>query len=338
MSFGSFGREPADIVTPLDVVEIPIPIDETANSGLDRDRRPKADMLRKVIDIGAGLGDIARLHGQEFARGPLAEAFFQHLDIAPERNGSAIADIEQPIGREAGGAVRRFAGPGRIGLGDFVEAPHDAFDNVVDIGEVPFVMAVVEDLDRSAFEDVLGEQEQRHVRPPPGAIDGEEAEAGGRQAKEAAVGVRHQLVRLLGGRIERERMVDIVVHGKRHRGVGAVDGASRGVDEMVNPLVAATFENIDEASDIAVGISSWIFERIANARLGGEMHDAIGVEAFEGLFDGVPVFEIPSQVGEAFMPEQALKPSALQRDVVIVVEIIDAKHLVAALEQALGDR
>jgi hypothetical protein len=69
----------------------------------------------------------------------------------------------------------------------------------------------------SPGEDGLGEQEQRHVRPAPGAVDGEEAQAGGRQAVEVAVGVRHQLVGLLGGGVEADRVVDAVVLGERHR-------------------------------------------------------------------------------------------------------------------------
>jgi hypothetical protein len=44
----------------------------------------------------------------------------------------------------------------------------DAFDDVVDVGEVPCHPAVVVDLDGPAFEHGLGELEQRHVRAAPG--------------------------------------------------------------------------------------------------------------------------------------------------------------------------
>jgi hypothetical protein len=46
----------------------------------------------------------------------------------------------------------------------------------------PPVLAIIEDRDLLAGKDGLGEFEQRHVRPAPRAIDGEEAQAGGRQA------------------------------------------------------------------------------------------------------------------------------------------------------------
>jgi hypothetical protein len=43
------------------------------------------------------------------------------------------------------------------------------------------MMAAVEHIDGLAGQDVLGEQEQRHVRPPPGTVHREEPQARGRQ-------------------------------------------------------------------------------------------------------------------------------------------------------------
>src|SRR5690606_40543961 len=47
--------------------------------------------------------------------------------------------------------------------------------------------------------DGAGELDRRHVRSPPGPVDGEEAQAGAGNAEQVAVGVGHQLVGLLGG-------------------------------------------------------------------------------------------------------------------------------------------
>ena len=94
--------------------------------------------------------------------------------------------------------------------GGAVEHLHHAFGNVVDIGEVAHHLAVIEDVDRPALEDRLGEQEQRHIRPAPGPVDGKKAQAGGRQPVQMAVGMRHQLIGLLGRGIEADRVVDVV--------------------------------------------------------------------------------------------------------------------------------
>ena len=106
---------------------------------------------------------------------------------------------------------------------------------------------------------------------------------------------------------------------------------------MLDLVVAAAFEDVDEADDIAVGIGSRILDGITHARLGGEMHDAVGFEGPECLLDSLSILEIAPEIGKARMREQALHPGALEADVVIVVEIVDTKDLVATFEQAFGD-
>ena len=101
------------------------------------------------------------------------------------------------------------------------------------------MVAVVEDVDRLAGQDVLREQEQRHVGPAERAVNGEKAQPRDRQTIQRRVRVAHELVALLRRRIPRQRMVDVVVHRERHLGVRAVHGARRGVNEMLDAVVAA---------------------------------------------------------------------------------------------------
>ena len=71
--------------------------------------------------------------------------------------------------------------PRRVGGGGLIKHADDAFDNVINIGKVTAVFAVVKDLDRFARQYGFGEFEQRHVGSTPRAIDGKEAQAGGGQ-------------------------------------------------------------------------------------------------------------------------------------------------------------
>ena len=52
----------------------------------------------------------------------------------------------------------------------------DAFDDVIDVGEVAFAFAVVEYLDGLAGFKLVGEAEVGHVGAAGGAIDGKEAQ------------------------------------------------------------------------------------------------------------------------------------------------------------------
>ena len=136
-----------------------------------------------------------------------------------------IADVVEPIGRRAGAWVGMLSAPARIGSGDPIGKPRHRFRDVVDIREIPLHVAVVEHLDRLAGQDRPREQEHRHVRPAPWAVHGEEANPGSGQAEQVAVGVRHQLVRFLGGGVEADRMIDVLVHRERHTGHRAVHRA-----------------------------------------------------------------------------------------------------------------
>ena len=101
---------------------------------------------------------------------------------------------------------------------------------------------------------------------------------------------------------------------------------------MRRPNPPRQLEHVAVADQVRLDIGRWIDERIANARLGAEMHDL-----------GDPM--APLQVVERFgvgkvhdlepkvLPEVArdpLDPGAFERRVVIIVEIIDADDFVTA--------
>ena len=147
----------------------------------------------------------------------------------------AVADVVDPERRVRGAGVGGGRVPGRVGRGDGVGGADHPLGDVVDEGEVAAVPAVVVEPDRPARADRVGEDHRRHVGPAPGAVDGEEAQAGAGQGEEVGVGVRHQLVRPLGGGVELQRVADLLALGERHRRVGAVDARGRGEDQVRGP-------------------------------------------------------------------------------------------------------
>ncbi len=136
-----------------------------------------------------------------------------------------VADVVQPVGSPARARIGPVTRPRRVRRRIPIENPDHALHDIVDIGEVAPHLAVVEHVDRLAREDRLGEEEQRHVGPPPGSIDGEEPQPGARESVKVRVGMRHELIGFLGRRVERDRMVDVLVHRKGHAGVAPIDRA-----------------------------------------------------------------------------------------------------------------
>ena len=164
-----------------------------------------------------------------------------------------------------------------------LQDPHDALDDVVDVGEVPLHPTLVEHVDRPSLEDRPGEEKERHVGPSPGSVHREEAEARARETVQVSVAVGHQLVGLLRRGIQAQRVVHVVVHGEREPRVRAVHRARRGEDQVLDTLVTAALEDVEEPDHVRVDVGVRVRERVAHPGLCGQVDHAGGPVAPEEL-------------------------------------------------------
>ena len=137
---------------------------------------------------------------------------------------------------------------------------------------------MVVDVDGTAIEDRVNEFEERKVGAPVGAVDGEEAEHRCGQVVEVGIRMAHRLVRFLGGRIDRKRRVGLFHLVKRHLFVGAIDGRGGGHQQVLDLQTLGGLHHVEGADHVAFDIGAGVFQRVANARLGREMHDDVGGE------------------------------------------------------------
>ncbi len=145
------------------------------------------------------------------------EFLLEDVDEVQEVFGAVVADVVEGVWWDwkavvAGGTV-----------GGFLHDADYAFDDVVDVGEVAFAVAVVEDLDGLACAEFVGEAEVGHVRTAGGAVDGEKSQSGRRDIVEFAVGVGHELVAFLGGGVEGDWIINLIIGAIRHLLVASVD-------------------------------------------------------------------------------------------------------------------
>ncbi len=171
-----------------------------------------------------------------------------------------IADVVDPIRRQTAGRCWLQWIEIGVGSGHPIQRADHPFDDVIDVGEIAGVLAVVEDVDRLTGEDLAGEQEQCHVRPTPRTIHGEEAQPSGRQAEQVAIGMRHQFVGLLAGCIQTDRMVDTVFHRERQLAIGPIHRAGAGIDQMLDRLMTTAFQNVQKPDDIGIDVGARIFQ------------------------------------------------------------------------------
>ena len=289
----------------------------------------------EFADIGFGVGNVAGLKGKELEGGFFAEFFFEDFDVAEQGDGGGAADVEDAIRSGAGGGVGSGAVPGGMGGGGAVEGPYDAFDDVVDVGEAAFMVSVVEDGDGFVFEDGFGEEEEGHIGAAPGAVNREKAKAGAGETVEVGVTVGHHFVGFFRGGVEGEGMLGALMFGEGHVGVGTIDGAGGGEDEVFDAVVTAAFEDVQEPDDVALHIDMGVLGGITHAGLGGEVDHAVGfVLLKEGLYCGA-VGQIGVHVAVGGRVGKAGKPGLLEIHIIVVVEVVDADDPVAFGEEGV---
>ncbi len=177
-------------------------------------------------------------------------------------------------------------------FGSVLHHSHDAFDNVIDKSEVALALAVVENLDGLARLELVGETEVCHVRAASWAVDRKETQPRARDVVELAVGVCHELVALLGGGVQRDRVIDLVVGGIRNLLVAAVHAGGARVHEVFDFKVAACFQDVVETDEVALDVGIRVRDGIADTGLGGEVHDDGKVVFLEQAVDCSLVGEV----------------------------------------------
>ena len=114
-------------------------------------------------------------------------------------------------------------GPRQVRRGTMIGDAQDSLDDVIDIREIACVIAIIEDVDRLAGENLAGKNEKRHVGAPPWSVNGKKTQARRRDAEEMGITMRHQFVCLLARRIEAHGMVHVVVFAEGYQCVFALD-------------------------------------------------------------------------------------------------------------------
>ena len=99
---------------------------------------------------------------------------------------------------------------------------------------------------------------------------------------------------------------------------------------------AAGLEDAEEAVEIGGDVFAREVERIANARLRRQMHDAVGAEVGKQRAQAVVVGDVELGEGEPLVLGRLCEPGPLEAHVIVGVEIVEAVHRHAGREQARG--
>jgi hypothetical protein len=148
--------------------------------------------------------------------------------------------------------------------------------------------------------------------------------------------MRHQLIGLFCRRIEADRMIDIVVYGKRQARVGAIDRTGGGKDEVLGFTMPASFQNIEEPGEIGVELGVGILQRVTDTSLRGKMHDRSEFAISQKGLYALAIGEIDLVKTEVIEFAENGDTRVLQRRIIIVVDAVEPHDRAASLQKTMS--
>lgn len=115
----------------------------------------------------------------------------------------------------------------------FLHHTNNTLNDVIHISKITLAVAIVENIDGFALHQLVGESEVGHVRTTCRTIHCEKAQTSRRNVVQLEVSVSHQLIRLLGCYVQRDRIVHFVVSAIRNLFIGTVNAGGGGVNQML---------------------------------------------------------------------------------------------------------
>ena len=121
-------------------------------------------------------------------------------------------------------------------------------------------LAVIEHLDGLASKNRPGEEHRSHVRTAPRSVHSKKAQSCSRQPIQMAIGMSHQFVGLLGGRIETHRVIHRLLLMKRQVAIATIYRATRGIHQVLHSMITTSLKDVTEAHQIGLNVGRRILQ------------------------------------------------------------------------------
>jgi hypothetical protein len=103
-------------------------------------------------------------------------------------------------------------------------------------------------------------------------------------------------------------------------------------------LVTTALENIQEGTEIRRPVDEGLFDRVPDASLSREMNHALGPLGCEECAGLIGIRQIESVLAKIGLLSDSLEARVFQANVVVVVQAVDADHLIPSCKESLCDR
>ena len=99
----------------------------------------------------------------------------------------------------------------------------------------------------------------------------------------------------------------------------------------------AQFENHHVADEIGPDVGEGMVDRVAHARLSGEMHHVVNVRVCsQRLVHGLSLGDVELEKGEGRVALKPGKPRFLERDFVVIIQVVETDHRLASGDQGFA--
>src|SRR5471032_1778104 len=102
------------------------------------------------------------------------------------------------------------------------------------------------------------------------------------------------------------------MHQEWHSGTRAVDRAARGIDQMLNTVMATAFQNIQCTDHVTADVAVRILQRMAHTRLRTKMHHSLEFLMRKQFRDPCLTGKFHAHKTESRLSLQALEPRGLK--------------------------
>ena len=80
-----------------------------------------------------------------------------------------------------------------------------------------------------------------------------------------------------------------MMHRERHCCISTVNTGAARIHQVLNAVVAATFQDVSEADDVAVYVGERVLNGVTHSGLGSEVDHALGLVGGKALFNRLTV-------------------------------------------------
>lgn len=145
-----------------------VPVHKSAHADVQRRTRLEAKVLNQIFNVGIGGQNVAWLHRGQLFLGGSSHELLEYLNEPDDRDRVMIADIVEAIWRGTLSGYRSVFWRNGTRVGRFAPYANHPFDDVIEVGEIPPHVTIVEQGNFFPRQNIACKRDQRHVGRPQG--------------------------------------------------------------------------------------------------------------------------------------------------------------------------